>query len=165
MRREIECSDLPVGLLALVDGVVAGWSRVVPRASLPGIVENRALARLLDDAGDASWWVSCFVVRPEHRGRGIGVALLRGATEWAFQHGASLVDGHPVDVDTLRGSPAPSAIFTGTVSMFERAGFSEIGRTYPSRPVMRRLRSGADCSTSSPQHTPGIPELATRPTD
>lgn len=143
LRREIERSDPPIGLLALVDGDVAGWTRVVPRSSLPGIVANRALARLLDDADDA-WWVSCFVVRREHRGRGIGVELLRGATEWAFQHGASLIDGHPVDVDALRGSPAPSAVFTGTVSMFERAGFSEIARTYPSRPVMRRL-APLDC--------------------
>lgn len=144
LRREIERSDPPIGLLALVDGHVVGWTRVVPRSSLPGIVANRALARLLDDAADA-WWVSCFVVRREHRGRGIGVELLRGATEWAFQHGASLIDGHPVDVDALRGSPAPSAVFTGTVSMFERAGFSEIARTFPSRPVMRRL-APLDCT-------------------
>ena len=30
-----------------------------------------------------------------------------------------------------------SALFTGTLAMFEAAGFHEIGRTYPSRPVMR----------------------------
>ncbi|WP_350271102.1 GNAT family N-acetyltransferase [Brevibacterium sp. CBA3109] len=139
LRREIEQTEVPVGLLALADGEVAGWTRVVPRASLPAIVENRALSKLLDDAALA-WWVSCFVVRREHRGKGVGVALLRGGAEWAFQHGAYSVDGHPVDVDALRGSPAPSAVFTGTMSMFLRAGFSEIGRTYPSRPVMRRLR-------------------------
>ncbi|WP_421736118.1 hypothetical protein [Cellulomonas sp.] len=28
-------------------------------------------------------------------------------------------------------------MFTGTLAMFEAAGFHEIGRTYPSRPVMR----------------------------
>jgi hypothetical protein len=48
------------------------------------------------------------------------------------------VEGHPVDVDRLRASKVSgSALFTGTVAMFEAAGFHEIGRTYPSRPVMR----------------------------
>lgn len=139
LRCEIEDSTLPIGLLALVDGEAVGWTRVVPRSSLPGIAENRALARLLDDAAGA-WWVSCFVIRREHRGRGIGTALLRGAAHWAFRHGASFVDGHPVDVAALRGSPAPSAVFTGTVSMFQAAGFTEVGRTYRSRPIMRRFR-------------------------
>ena len=32
---------------------------------------------------------------------------------------------------------AGSALFTGTLAMFKAAGFHEIGRTYPSRPVMR----------------------------
>ncbi|TGD39530.1 hypothetical protein EB834_07275 [Brevibacterium aurantiacum] len=50
---------MPIGLLAFVAGEVAGWTRVVPRSALPGIAENRALARLLDDADDAAdaWWV------------------------------------------------------------------------------------------------------------
>lgn len=140
LRREIEDSTLPIGLLAFIDDEAVGWTRIVPRSSLPGIMENRALARLLDDSADA-WWVSCFVIRREHRGKGIGTALLRGAADWAFDHGATCVDGHPVDISALSGAPAPSAVFTGTVSMFQAAGFAEVGRTYRSRPVMRLLRS------------------------
>jgi GNAT superfamily N-acetyltransferase len=123
--------------LAYRDNDVVGWTRVVPRVKLPGITENRALARILDEDPDA-WWVSCFVVRREHRGSGIGVALLEAAVDWAAQHSASVLDGHPVDTDGLARTPSPSAIFTGTLAMFQRAGFAEIGRTYPTRPVMRR---------------------------
>ncbi|WP_245162003.1 GNAT family N-acetyltransferase [Brevibacterium marinum] len=141
LRREFEESEAPVGLLALVDGEVAGWTRVVPRATLPGILNNRALARLFDDQADA-WWVSCFVVRREYRGAGLGVTLLRGAVDWAFESGAAALDGHPVDVAALRRAPAPSAVFTGTLAMFRQAGFTEIARTCPSRPVMRRERNG-----------------------
>ena len=137
LHREVHEADLPVGLLAIVDDHVVGWTRVVPRSTLPGITENRALARILDDDPDA-WWVSCFVVRREHRGSGIGIALLEAAVDWAAQHGASVLDGHPVDTDGLVGTPSPSAIFTGTLAMFQRAGFAEIGRTYRTRPVMRR---------------------------
>jgi GNAT superfamily N-acetyltransferase len=91
---------------------------------------------MLEPDPDA-WWVSCFVVRREHRGSGIGVALLRGAVDWAERHHASVLEGHPVDTDGLSAAASPSAIFTGTVAMFRRAGFAEIGRTYPTRPVMR----------------------------
>src|SRR5699024_7606029 len=44
----------------------------------------------------------------------------------------------PVDVAALRRPPAPSAVFTGTLTMFQQSGFTETARTYPSRPVMRR---------------------------
>jgi GNAT superfamily N-acetyltransferase len=130
-------ADLPIGLLAYSDDDVAGWTRVVPRSTLPGVTGNRALARILDEDPDA-WWVSCFVVRREHRRSGIGVALLGAGVDWAAQHGASVLDGHPVDTGGLAGDPSPSAVFTGTLAMFQRVGFIEIGRTYRTRPVMRR---------------------------
>src|SRR3954464_5776536 len=130
LRREVREAQVPVGLLAYVADDVVGWTRVVPRSTLPGIVENRALARILDERQDA-WWVSCFVVRREHRGSGIGAALLEGAVDWAARRGAPVLHGHPADTRALTDGPAsPSAIFTGTLSMCQQAGFAEIGRTY-----------------------------------
>lgn len=137
LQRELRAAEVPVGLLALLDGAAVGWTRVVPRATLPGITGNRAIRRLLPDDPRA-WWVSCFVVRRDHRGAGVGTALLHGAVGWARRHGASVLQGHPVDVAALRSPPSPSAVFTGTLAMFEAAGFEEVGRTFPSRPVMRR---------------------------
>jgi GNAT superfamily N-acetyltransferase len=136
LEREVREADPPVGLLAYLDQEVVGWTRVVPRSTLPGITGNRALGRLLEpDPG--AWWVSCFVVRREHRGSGVGTALLEGAVDWAARQGATVLDGHPVDTDGPAGPASPSAIFTGTLAMFRRAGFVEIGRTYRTRPVMR----------------------------
>ncbi|WP_051639820.1 N-acetyltransferase [Cellulomonas sp. URHE0023] len=137
LHREVQAADIPVGLVAYVDDRPAGWSRVVPRATLPGVMGNRALRRVLDDDRTV-WWVTCFAVRTEHRGGGVGTALLVAAVEHARRHGASAVEGHPVDVDRLQAAKVSgSALFTGTLAMFEAAGFHEIGRTYPSRPVMR----------------------------
>jgi tetratricopeptide (TPR) repeat protein len=60
------------------------------------------------------------------------------AVSHARDHGASAVEGHPVDVDKLAGtSVSGSALFTGTLAMLVDAGFTEIARTFPSRPVMR----------------------------
>jgi len=48
------------------------------------------------------------------------------------------MEGHPVDVAALKaGRVAPSALYTGTKAMFAAAGFTEVARTYPTRPVMR----------------------------
>lgn len=136
LRREIDTGPVPIGLIACVDADPAGWTRVVPRDTLPGVRDNRALRRLLED-DPAAWWVTCLTVRRDHRGEGVGLALLRAAVDHARDHGATVLDGHPVDVDRLTATPSASALFTGVRSLFAAAGFEEIGRTYPSRPVMR----------------------------
>ncbi len=109
----------------------------MPRSAVPGVVANRALRRLLDDE-PAAWWVTCFVVDQAHRRLGVATGLLTAAATHAGQHGAVAVEGHPVDTDALKADRVgASALFTGTLRTFLAAGFTEIGRTYPSRPVMR----------------------------
>ena len=68
----------------------------------------------------------------------MGSALLKAAVEFAREHGATAVEGHPVDVAALKAARVGgAAIFTGTMAMFLAAGFTEIGRSFPTRPVMR----------------------------
>ncbi len=136
LQRELETAKVPIGLLAYVDDEPAGWTRVVPRHTLAGIRGNRALQRILNE-DDSAWWVTCFAIRRKYRGQGVGVALLMAAANHARENGASVLDGHPVDVERLKATASPSALFTGTLTMFRAAGFREVGRTYPSRPVMR----------------------------
>lgn len=139
LQREIRDSGVPPGLIAYADDRPVGWSRVGPRDSFPGVRGNRALAKVLsnDDAG--VWWVTCFAVDSRYRRVGIGLALLQADVAFARDHGATAVEGHPVDVQALKAaSVSGSAIYTGTVAMFTAAGFVEVGRTAPTRPVMRR---------------------------
>lgn len=126
------------GLIAYVEGDPAGWSRVAPRSSLPGVMANRALAKLLtEDPG--AWWVACFAIDRRFRRAGVGSALLKVAVAYARDHGATAVEGHPVDVRALSATQVSgSAAFTGTMAMFSAAGFCEVGRTAPARPLMRR---------------------------
>jgi GNAT superfamily N-acetyltransferase len=138
LHREITTSPVAPGIVAYVDGIPAGWTRVMPRHDIPGIARNRALQRILDDVPTV-WWITCFAVNPKHRSIGVATELLRAAVEYAKDHGATAVEGHPVDTEALRAQRVSgSALFTGTMRTFTAAGFHEIGRTYPSRPVMRR---------------------------
>ena len=137
LRLEVSTSPVPPGILAYVDGFPAGWTRVMPRHQIPGVMANRALRRVLTD-DDGAWWVTCFAVQRRFRRIGVAGALLDAAVAHARQHGATAVEGHPVDTDALQAERVSgSALFTGTMQLFVAAGFSEIGRTYPSRPVMR----------------------------
>jgi GNAT superfamily N-acetyltransferase len=139
LRQEIARAAIPPGLLAYVEGQPVGWTRVGPRSDFRGVSGNRALARVLaDDPG--AWWVTCFVVHSPHRRSGVGSALLNAAVVFAREQGATAVEGHPVDVAALTASRVGgSAVYTGTVAMFSAAGFAEVARTHPTRPVMRRL--------------------------
>ena len=38
LRREVETAAIPIGLIGYVDDDPAGWTRVVPRNTLPGVL-------------------------------------------------------------------------------------------------------------------------------
>ena len=138
LQREIESTSVPPGVLAYVDDTPAGWARVMPRAAVPLVERNRALRRILGEEVGV-WWITCFAVHRRHRAVGVATSLIHAAVAHAEHHGAIAVEGHPVDTDALKADwVSGSALFTGTMRTFLAAGFHEIGRTYPSRPVMRR---------------------------
>ena len=138
LRRQVIHAAVPPGLIAFVDGRPVGWTRVGPRQAFPGVVGNRAMAKLISGDEEGVWWVTCFAVHGRHRRSGVGAALLGAAVRFARDHGATAVEGHPVDVAGLTASRVSgSAIYTGTMTMFAAAGFVEVGRTSPTRPVMR----------------------------
>jgi GNAT superfamily N-acetyltransferase len=81
------------------------------------------------------WSVVCFYIHRRHRGKGVGEALLEAAVKHAVRRGARIVEGYPVD--TAGGKVPGASIYTGVVSMFERAGFREVERRRATRPIMR----------------------------
>jgi GNAT superfamily N-acetyltransferase len=117
-----------------------GWVSVGPRPDFGRIGRSRNLKPADDDDfDDASVWsIVCFWIQRANRGKGLGRALLAGAVSYAFEHGASVVEGYPVD--TRGAKTQASSVYTGTVSMFDSAGFKEALRRADKRPVMRRYR-------------------------
>jgi GNAT superfamily N-acetyltransferase len=137
LQHEVLQGDVPPGLIAYLDDRPIGWSRVGPRSLFPGITGNRRLAAFLTDEPNP-WWVTCFSTQPQARGQGVGKALLRADLEYSRANGASAVEGYPVDVENLAAKRVgASALYTGTLRLFESAGFVEVARPSPTRPLMR----------------------------
>jgi GNAT superfamily N-acetyltransferase len=90
--------------VAVVDGIVAGLATVHTRSVLHA---TRPVAQL-----------TALVVPPEHRGRGIGRALVASAERWAGEHGANRL----VVTTALHRAEAPP--------FYERLGFEHTGRRY-----------------------------------
>ena len=80
------------------------------------------------------WSIICFVVPPAERSQGIAHALLDGAVRYAKKRKVKTLEAYPVD---KAGPSAAMSLWFGTASMFARAGFTEIARRKPTRPVMR----------------------------
>jgi hypothetical protein len=62
------------------------------------------------------------------------VELLKAAIEHVAKQGGKIVEGYPVDAK--KDMPAPF-IYTGTASAFQQAGFQEVARHTPTRPIFR----------------------------
>ncbi len=137
--RELCSRDLAPGVLAHLDGEVAGWAGIALRSDLHPFAHSRKIPHI-DDLPVWSLW--CIRVRPGFRKRGIARALIEGAVDYARASGAPAVESYPVDNDGERVDLTMA--FVGTRSMFERAGFTKAADTtsvsggFP-RILMRRM--------------------------
>jgi len=131
--------DLAPGLVALRDGKAVGWVGLGPREDFGRLARSRTIPQL---PGDGVWVVNCFVVAKAARRSGVASALLAASVEYAREHGAAIVEGYPVRTGDTR--IASASAYTGTVGMFERAGFEVAAETTSKasggtpRVVMRR---------------------------
>ena len=131
MHKSIVDSGLVTGLLAYLHGEVVGWIAVEPREAYAKLAHSRAL-KPVDD--QTVWSVTCFFVAKKSRRMGVTVELLKAAVEHVRQQGGRIVEGYPVDAQNEM--PAPF-IYTGTASAFQQAGFKEVARRSPTRPIFR----------------------------
>jgi len=114
----------PVGLLGYLDDEPVAWCSIAPRSTYRRLVDD-------DSSDEGIWSITCFFVVRRLRGRGVTRRMIEAAVEHARAFGASIVEAYPVDPDS------PSYRFMGFATVFEEAGFSEVGRAGTSRHVMR----------------------------
>lgn len=130
LKALVDCGKAP-GLVAYRGKAPIGWVTLAPRGEFAKLKRSPVM-KPVDDR--PVWSVICFVVPSEHRRQGIASALLRGAIAHARRNGASLVEAYPVD---KRNRSRDDAMWFGAKSMYDRAGFREVARRKPTRPVVR----------------------------
>jgi GNAT superfamily N-acetyltransferase len=141
--RELLAGDPAPGLLAYVDGTVAGWCGLGPRAQMGRLVRSRTILPV-DEL--PVWSVTCFVVRTGFRRQGVARALLAGAVSYAAECGAPALEGYPIDPAGKRVST--SFAYVGTTSMFEAAGFHRVTETAARSARLPRWLMRHDLGTS-----------------
>ena len=129
--RELVDTGVPTGLIAYRDGAPVGWVSMGPREDYAKLGRSPVM-KPVDD--QPVWAIVCFVVPAEHRGQGVARALLDGAIDHARRRGVRLLEGYPVD---RTDRSADQDLWFGAKSMFDAAGFKEVARRKPARPVVR----------------------------
>ena len=107
------------GALAFADGEPVGWVTYGPRTAFPRL--ERVASFACQDAQKV-WSVPCFFIKAGFRKQGLASSLLRHALRRIRESGAPAAEGYPVKAKP-GGRLAASFLYTGTVPMFERAGF------------------------------------------
>ena len=133
------------GLLGYEGGRPVGWVSLGPREDYAKLARSPVM-KPVDEK--PVWSIVCFFVDAKARHRGVAEALLKGAVAWARERGATLLEAYPCD------KPAGGVddfMWFGAKPMFDRAGFVEVARRKPTRPVMRKpmrkSRAGSGRST------------------
>jgi GNAT superfamily N-acetyltransferase len=121
----------PPGLLGYHGRTPVGWVSLGPREDYARLARSPVM-KPVDER--PVWSIVCFVVPAAYRGQGVAHALLAGAIRYARRQGATLLEGYPVDKAECS---ADDALWFGTKSMFDAAGFEEVARRRPRRPVVR----------------------------
>lgn len=130
LKRQVERGDT-VGLLAYERRRPVGWVAVEPRERYTALGRSRILAPVDEEP---VWSITCFYVARDRRRHGLAAELLGAAVAHARKAGAAWVEGYPKDLDRDAGS---TELFTGTLGLFARAGFREVARRSPTRPIVR----------------------------
>jgi GNAT superfamily N-acetyltransferase len=123
------------GLIGYRGDQPVGWVSLGPRQDYEKLRRSPVMKAV--DAVPV-WSIVCFVVPSVYRGQGVARALLGGAIGYARRRGARWLEAYPVD-RPQRG--AGESMWFGALSMYVDAGFEEVARRRPQRPIVRlRLR-------------------------
>ncbi|HWR66468.1 MAG TPA: GNAT family N-acetyltransferase [Bellilinea sp.] len=131
--KSVVASGAQTGLLAYQNGQPIGWISFAPREDFPRLERSTTLKRV---DSQPVWSIVCFFISRKARRHGLPALLIESAVNFAADRGAAIVEAYPVD----RGPDPPSSgDFTGTLQTFLQAGFVEVARHSPKRPIVRKI--------------------------
>ena len=138
-RKELKAlalKDPPPGLIGYEGDTPVGWISLGPREDFAKLKKSPVM-KPVDE--QSVWSIVCFVVPSAYRGRGVASQLLAGAVEYAKARGVRLLEAYPVDQSV---TPEGESLWFGTKAMYDDAGFEEVARRKPGRPVVRLRMTG-----------------------
>jgi GNAT superfamily N-acetyltransferase len=135
--KELTARKCAPGLLAYIDGEPIGWCSLAPRGDYLGLERSRRFKRVDDQP---VWSIVCFFIKRAYRNKGVMAELLRGAVNYAAEHGAKVVEGYPVDLRAhlLAGKKLTGdSGYMGIASVFRAVGFKKVADVSETQLVMR----------------------------
>lgn len=133
LHRGIE-SGTTFGVLAFDGETPIGWCTYGPRDSFPRL--NRARSLRCDDSSRV-WSVPCFFVLRNHRRQGVAGVLLHHALRAMAERGVEIAEGYPA-APNADGTYIAAFSWTGTIPLFEKAGFAMAGNAEGGKRRMRK---------------------------
>ena len=133
MKAIVDSGEVP-GILAYHEGMPIAWCSLAPREVF-SVLANSRILKPVDD--QPVWSVVCLFIQKPYRKTGVSTELLNAAGNYAAFWGAHILEGYPVEPDPIKGIPDAFA-WTGIANSFLRAGFVEVARRSPTRPIMRK---------------------------
>jgi ribosomal protein S18 acetylase RimI-like enzyme len=130
LKKLVDAGEVP-GLVGYRGKVPVGWISLGPREDYAKLARSPVM-KAVDER--PVWSIVCFVVPSDYRRQGVARALLDGAIAYARKRGVTLLEAYPVD---RRGRSHDEAMWFGAKSMYDAAGFQEVARRKPQRPVVR----------------------------
>jgi len=141
------------GILGYIGSEPVGWCAVAPRETYPAL--QRSSSRKAVDKR-AVWSISCVYVARSHRRQRLSSELIKAAVDYVRDRGGRIVEGYPVP--PKRNVASTNYAFTGFVSAFEEAGFTECLRRSKTRPIMRHYEGAAEQAVASGRATHKVPK-------
>lgn len=133
LKNCVDSGEVP-GLIGYLNKTPIAWVCVAPRDRFERLNRSSTFEEL--DCAPV-WAITCFLVLPHYRQRGVLPKLIRGATEYAFANGAPGVEAYPVvGVNTF----TDAEMSVGTLNAFERAGFVQVGQPTSHRRIVRLMQ-------------------------
>ncbi len=121
-RSERISNGTAQGLLAYIGDEPVGWCNAQPRANFGNMRSYRVA---LTDPDEPVGSIMCFLVRPEHRGKGVSTALLNAACDKFHRDGLRVAEGYPTTDLSKRFGDIPWAEgnYKGPLNMYLKNGF------------------------------------------
>ncbi|MGE5400231.1 MAG: GNAT family N-acetyltransferase [Ignavibacteriales bacterium] len=122
-------------ILAFCGEKPVGWCTFGPRLTFPRL--NRARTLKCEDP-EKVWSIPCFFVLRHFRNKGVAKAMLDHALRAISNYGGEIAEGYPSKPDK-DGNYIDAFSWTGTRSLFEKAGFAVAGNPDGGKQRVRKI--------------------------